>query len=116
MELVFFALDHGINSIRGGGPLIPFLITQGRERNLMRFVTERLEYGVKKAQEAAASLDATINQYAIAYDGYLTIEGTKYDAILVEADDVVRYLGLAVIRQVDAVTVVVDDRVVRDSW
>jgi len=85
MELIFLALEHGLDSVRGGGPLAPFLVTDGRERNLERFVTERLEDGLARAQEFASSLDAATTAYAIAYDGYVTVEGTKYDAILVEA-------------------------------
>ena len=85
MELIFFALDHGMNCVRESTTLIPFLVTQGEERNLERFVTERIEDGLTKAQKAASTLDTTINQYAIVYDGYITIESTKYDAIFVEA-------------------------------
>lgn len=85
MELVFLALDHGIDSVRSGSPLIPFFMTEGDEKKLQRFAAERLEEGVAKAQEAASSLDAATQAYAIAHDGYITVEGTKYDAILVEA-------------------------------
>ena len=87
MGLIFVALDHGVDSVRGGGPLVPFLMTEGREKKLHRFVTERLEEGLAKAQEAASSLDATTSSYAIAYDGYVTLEGAKYDAVLVEAGE-----------------------------
>lgn len=83
--LMFLALDHGVDSVRGGGPLIPFLMTEGREKKLQRFVTERIEQGLAKAQQAASSLNATTSSYAIAYDGYITVEGAKYDAIMVEA-------------------------------
>ena len=85
MELVFLALEPRIDSVRSGGPLIPFLITEGDEKKLQRFAAERLEEGVAEAQAAASSLDAATQAYAIAHDGYITVEGTKYDAILVEA-------------------------------
>ena len=85
MELVFLALDHGVDSVRNSGPLIPFLLTEGDKKDLQRFVTERLEEGVARAQEAASSLDADTQAYAIAHDGYITVEGARYDAILVEA-------------------------------
>jgi hypothetical protein len=84
-ELVFFALDHGIDSVRDGGPLVAFLLTEGCGRHLARFATERIEQGVMEARRAVSSLDGSVNSYAIAYDGYVTIEGTRFDAILVEA-------------------------------
>jgi len=87
MDTVFFALDHGVDSVRGGGSLVPFLVTEGAERKLERFLTERLEEGLAKAHVAASSLDSAVRAYAIAHDGYVTIEGTKFDAIIVEAGE-----------------------------
>ena len=37
MDLIFLALDHGIDSVReGGGPLVAFMIKQGEERVLVQ--------------------------------------------------------------------------------
>jgi hypothetical protein len=85
MELIFLALDHGIDCVKEEGSLIAFLIEESQDRTLHRFVTDRIEAGLVKAQQFAGSLDANTKKYAIGYDGYITIEGTKYDAILVEA-------------------------------
>ncbi len=85
MDLIFFGLDHGIESVKGGGLLIPFIVndTKGK-RKLERFVTERIEEGKEKAEEYLKKINP-IPQYAIiAYDGFVTIEGKKYDAILVK--------------------------------
>lgn len=87
MDLVFAALDHGVESVAEGGPLIPFAITETSEgRALARFVTETLEEGQVRAREhVGAAIDA--ERAAIAYDGYLTVEGARSDAIFVEAQE-----------------------------
>ncbi len=85
-ELVFFALDHAVDSVREGGPLIPFLIigrSDGRE--LRRFASETLEEGQAAVRKAVAKLEHDVTAYAMAYDGYMSFEGSKWDAILCEA-------------------------------
>jgi hypothetical protein len=95
-DLVFLALDHAVDSVRtSGGPLIPFLLVeQDGKRDLQRFVTERLEEGPQRAREAVAALPQSATAYAIAYDGFITVEGTKFDAILVEASERGRPAGV----------------------
>jgi len=89
MQLVFLALDHGIDSVRAsGGPLIPFLMTQaGTGVSLMRFAADTLEAGLANAEQAADSAGPKIIAYAIARDGFLTVGGERLDAILVEAGE-----------------------------
>jgi hypothetical protein len=89
-ELLFVALDHGIDSVRAsGGPLIPFVMTEASEpegRQLHRFEAEKLEECIGAARSYAASLSNTnVSRCVLAYDGLVTIQGTKYDAIMVEA-------------------------------
>jgi hypothetical protein len=88
IELALMAIDHGVESVKdGGGPLVPFAITEtpaGRE--LARFAAETLEEGQEQARrhvrEAADAVRA-----AIAYDGFVTLEEERSDAILVEAQE-----------------------------
>ena len=95
-DLVFLALDHGVASVRdSGGPLIPFVIVeQDGNRVLHRFAAERLEEGEQRAREAIASFPPSVTAYALAYDGFITIHGTKSDAILVEASERIRPTGV----------------------
>ncbi|MCA9107305.1 MAG: hypothetical protein KDA83_17955 [Planctomycetales bacterium] len=89
-DLFFLAIDHGFESIEdGAGPLIPFVLTQSfaGERDLHRFVTEELSDGVMRAQAYVEENRTSIRMYAIASDAYITIDGKKWDAILVEAGD-----------------------------
>jgi hypothetical protein len=96
-DLFFLAIDHGFGSIEdGSGPLIPFVLTHSFEgkRDLRRFVTEELSDGVKQAQKFVEQNRASIRMYAIASDGYITVEGKKWDAILVEAGDSASPIGV----------------------
>ena len=87
MDLVFAALDHGIDSVSEGGPLIPFALAVGSEgRALTRYAAEALEDGVAQARDHARE-NPELNLVAIAYDGYLTIEGERSDAIFVEGQE-----------------------------
>ncbi|MFN7943383.1 MAG: hypothetical protein U0X73_17455 [Thermoanaerobaculia bacterium] len=89
-DFFFLAIDHGFASVEdGGGPLIPFAMTVGRngERVLTRFAMERLELGVARAREFVAEHLETTAMYALAWDGFVTLHGERTDAVLVEAAD-----------------------------
>jgi hypothetical protein len=95
-DLVFLALDHGVESVRGsGGPLIPFVITeQDGKRELHRYAAEMLEDCERQARDSVASLPDSVTAYAFAYDGFITVQGVKFDAILVEASERGRPAGV----------------------
>jgi hypothetical protein len=83
-DLIFLALDHGVDSIRQGGPLVPFtMIDVDGGRTLSRFVAEPYEKAVAEAKEAAKKLPLKSNLYVLAYDGFIAVKGKKYDAIIV---------------------------------
>jgi hypothetical protein len=87
VELAFRALDLGIKSVREGGPLIPFAMTDapgGGE--ITTFATELLEEGQEEARRHVRE-EGAADRVAIAYDGYLSVEGDRSDAILVEAQE-----------------------------
>lgn len=82
--LMFKALDHGVNSVRNGGPLVPFVMT---EKSLHRFENDLLEVAKEKAESYLSQL-SNEQVVALAYDGYITTEdGAKYDAIFIKAFD-----------------------------
>ena len=86
MEVVFAALDHGVDSVRDGGPLIPFVLEENADgRDLSRFAAELLEEGVAQARAHAGASGA--DRVAVAWDGYLTLEGERSDAVFVEAQE-----------------------------
>lgn len=84
--LAFFAIDHGLQSVRGGGgALIPFVVSEHESdgRKLVRFATETLQKSQAEARRYLASLGA--DRAVLAWDGYVTIDGARTDAILVSA-------------------------------
>lgn len=88
MDVIFLALDHGVDSVRASdGPLTPFAVTEGSKRELTRFAAEQLEEAVARARAFVAQASLETSFYAIAHDGYITVEGQKFDAILVEGGE-----------------------------
>src|SRR5262245_52001302 len=89
-DLMFLALDVGFASIEDcSGPLIPFVIIKkiGGERVMHKFVCEMLEESIQKAKEYIEAEKSNLQIYALAWDGYITLDGKKWDAILVEAGE-----------------------------
>jgi hypothetical protein len=89
VELIFTALEHGLDSIDdGAGPLVPFIVTDKEgEVELRRFVTARLEQSVKEARRAAREAVKGGRIALAAWDGFITTEGRRTDAIFVAAAD-----------------------------
>lgn len=85
--LASFALTHAVRSIvPEGGPLVPFCLLEGADggRSLNRFVGD-LGESVERAREHVRTSGAV--RAAVAWDGYLTVDGVRGDALLVEASD-----------------------------
>jgi hypothetical protein len=88
-DLVDRALSHAIDSIRdAGGPLIPFVLTEtGDERTIHRFAKDTLEASAAEAHDFVRSRNEALERAVIAWDGFVTIDGTRSDAILALAYD-----------------------------
>ena len=81
--LVGFVVTHAVDSVRGGGPLVPFAVTEDAEgRKMNRFLMETLEDGQEAARQHVRETAAA--RVAVAYDGYLTLDGSRSDAVFVE--------------------------------
>ena len=86
------ALQHGLKSIEDiEGPLVPFTLVldtnpdlANRTMTLTRYAGELLEDSLRAAQESIVPSKEK-SMYAIAWDGFATIDGRKWDAVLVEA-------------------------------
>lgn len=89
MDFMFTGLDHGINSIKDGSDLlIPFVMTSlNGEKKLSRFVAETYEDSMRIASEHIMHLDPIPDYALLAYDGFVTMEGRKFEAIMVQAHD-----------------------------
>jgi hypothetical protein len=96
-DLMFQALDHAVASIGdSGGPLTPFSMCDEvcGKKTLTRYAAERLEESVAQGKQRIEEAKADLLRYAFAWDGFVTIEGKKWDAILVEAGDKVAETGI----------------------
>jgi len=82
-DLLFKALDHAIDSIKEGGPLVPFVMTQ---TNIHRFSADKIEVAQREAEKF---MEKKENEalLVLAYDGFVTISEKKEDAILVKGID-----------------------------
>lgn len=84
-RLARFALDHALRSVvPEGGPLVPFALLEGEGRALHRFVGDLVEGQQQARDDVRTSAGA---RGAVAWDGYLTVEGQRQDAVFVEASD-----------------------------
>ena len=86
MDLMFAALDHAVGSIAdAGGPMTPFVLcAEGDRAELHRFVAVTVEEGLERAREFIKQVAPEITQVALAYDGYVTVDGVRTDAVLVD--------------------------------
>jgi hypothetical protein len=89
MDVVFAGLDHGIDSVRGGGPLVPFVIVEHEgDRKLQRFVVGdpfELEESVAQATlYARETAGQSGDRLVLVYDAYLRMNDDRFDAIYAE--------------------------------
>jgi len=98
-DVMFQALDHAAACVRDTGEtLIPFSIveTADGERTMRRYMAERIEEGVAQGRKTLIETKADIMRYAFAWDGFVTIEGKKWDAVIVEAGDKIAPTGILI--------------------
>ena len=89
-DLLFAGLDHGVDTVRGGGQLTPFVVTQlNGQRSLERMMAPTLQdsrkHGVKLIRDITLAGDDCA---VLVYDGYLetSAEG-RLDAVYAKGKD-----------------------------
>lgn len=84
MDLIFQALEHGIDSLRARN-MTPFVITvEGGARTLRRFIKPTAAEALDAAADWVADQPPETTHYALGYEIVLTVEGADVDAVLVE--------------------------------
>lgn len=84
-DLAFMVLDHAMDSLAGGSPLLPFAVTEtAGKRGLQRVASGSLEEMLAKCR-AFLVTQTGVDAAALAYDGYLTLDGVRTDAVYIEA-------------------------------
>lgn len=87
-ELAFTVLDRALESLDDSGPMTPFAVVgSAEELRLHRFVAETLEDGLDRGRVWLAQLPSEVDRAALAFDGYLTKDGERFDAIYVEVHE-----------------------------
>lgn len=92
MAMLEVAMEHALDSVSEGGPLIPFVMYEHNGmRSMQRFVAGEtddnrfdLEASVKQARAFIRGLRNKADVAAIALDGRLEVDGEMVDAILVQ--------------------------------
>ena len=84
-ELAWFALAHAVNSVvPDGGTMAPFTLTHSPTGNaLARFIDSDGTLERPRAHLAASGG----TRGALSWDGYLTFEGVRTDALFAQASD-----------------------------
>lgn len=97
VDLMLFALDHGVENIRikGKGPLAPFVVTeQNGEKEVTRFFTAHFEEGLGEAVRYLK--DEQKSHYAVlVYDGNMPMNGKDFNAVIARGYDRTDTVGYA---------------------
>ena len=87
MGAICEAVEHGMEMIQGsGGPLRPFLMSwEGGARTLSNLMGDSMEDSVEMGRELARESGPKVDRCVLAWDGYVTIEGERSDALFFQA-------------------------------
>jgi hypothetical protein len=85
-ELAGLFAAHAIWCVSDGATLIPMLAytTEDNERKMERFVNDDFAAAVELGKRKLESNDMDANDAALLYDGRITTDGEKLDAIIIE--------------------------------
>jgi hypothetical protein len=85
MEVAFLALDHGVSIVADGIQLTPFaMVEEAGQRALVRAQDDRLDGGLAWLRQHIRDRPG-LERAAVAFDGFLTVDGRRAEAVLVEA-------------------------------
>lgn len=85
-RLAELALGQALEAVvRRGSPMAPFVVLDGPDGPVLGRFEGEAGAAVARAREHARGSDAA--RVAVAWDGYLTVQGVRQDAVLVEASD-----------------------------
>jgi hypothetical protein len=85
LRLAGFALAHALASIDGGGTLCTLaFVDRGGERELLRYEADSVADSVAMARTDLRARLGVDGRGALVYDGYLTLDRVRHDALLVD--------------------------------
>jgi hypothetical protein len=88
-KLAGFLAAHAVWCVSDGEILIPLMgfETPDGKRQVHRFMADRFEQGVSEGQDSLARNVDGAKRAALIYDGFITLETGKVDALLVDIRD-----------------------------
>jgi hypothetical protein len=89
MDLMFDMLERGVAEVKKTPLMSPFAVleTFASSRTLQTFNAERLDIGYEDARRAILAAPPEARRYALAWLGYTTIEGVRYETVYVEGGE-----------------------------
>ena len=89
MALMFEALQQGVTGTRKNELMPPFVVieTLAGRRMLQSFKSDRLEMGFEEARAAILAAPTEAIRYAFCCLGYSTVEGVRYETVLVKGGE-----------------------------
>lgn len=89
IEMAGFFTAHAVWCVSDGAVLIPLIAYETPEgkRQMNRLVCERVEEGVERGKEWMTTNPDGADRAVLIYDGYITLESGKTDALIVVARD-----------------------------
>ena len=84
-ELVRQTIDLAIRCVDTGETLARFLMTEGESGAVISLVADSADESLVLAQRNVDAFDSRTTAFAFAYDGFITMQGERSDAIYVEA-------------------------------
>ncbi len=85
-ELAGFFAAHAVWCVSDGGPLVPMLAytTENDERQLERFAHDDLGAAVECGRQKLTANDMDATDAVLIYDGRITVDDEKLDALIIE--------------------------------
>jgi hypothetical protein len=85
MDVAFLALDHGVGIVADGTQLTPFaVVEEAGERTLVRAQGDTLDGALAWLRQHIRDRSG-LERAAVAFDGFLTGDGRRAEAVLAEA-------------------------------
>jgi hypothetical protein len=105
-EVVFEAIDLGMEYASGSAAFIPFLLAVGSDgdRNIWKLIDDdgtspTAEGGVALGRQLVRDIDRTTRCVALAWDGYLTYGEDRTEAVFVEGYELGRPAGVLLVQR-----------------
>jgi hypothetical protein len=94
IELMFYGIEQGIRvKQEGNGLLVPFVITERKgNRQQKKFNARRTDIGLNDGMDFLKT-EQDVNFGIIVFDGFLTLDGKRNEAVLVRGFDAAEDLG-----------------------